>query len=349
MAWPNGSSSFLTRSLRQPRSRPRTCDGKSRGSRRRDFRRFAWPGRAYFALDIETGDVLWQFRTPGDESRINEHYLAGADHLLVQTSGGECLTLAAHDGRILHRRTASALWPGPPVAIDARHAAYSTNDRIVALELANGRDRWSHELDGVPSLTGAAPQLRREGSHLLIVVDRNYGSELRRLNIDNGETMLAPVFLGRNAVDLAASSLDGHAYVLMTRDAAIALNRENGKQLWEFPLPRKGAERWLARATSATLLLYPDEALPDVDLDWLSRRAGKELAWIPSLGRLQAGASMLYHGFFRRTFPVLAIDAKAGKKMQEQTFPANGPRAMLLLGAGRAAVVTEAMMRRFQN
>jgi len=78
---------------------------------------FHWGTGRLLALDVETGDVLWQLRAPGASvniaAKFNEHYLATADHMLLQTAGGECLAVSADNGRIIYRRSAPAEWPAP--------------------------------------------------------------------------------------------------------------------------------------------------------------------------------------------------------------------------------------------
>ncbi len=310
---------------------------------------FRWGEQHLLALDADTGEPLWCFRSANEEIGLNEHYLATIDQVLLQTTRGECLGIAADSGRVLYRKPAPAIWHGPPVLIDARRAIFpAERDQLKAIELETGNEIWSRAPENCHSLSGSAPQIRRDGSHLLVVVERNYGYDLERWTINDGRPAQRPTFIGRNRIDLAASALHADASIFMTEAAAIAIDRESGKQLWEFQLPRHSRERWQARATRSAILLYPDSALPLVDLDWLLRRARSEWEGTPSLGRLQNAANMVYHGYLRRSFPLLAIDPKAGKTIQELSFAATGPRATLLWGVNFVAVCTEGKLEVFK-
>jgi hypothetical protein len=298
--------------------------------------------------------VLWQLVAPGaplrpanDGGGFNPHYLATADVLLLQTTAGECLGVQAGTGKILYQESAQAEWPSPPVAIDSKRAVFPADaDRIKAIELESGREVWSRSPAGGPSLSGSAPQLRRDGSQLLAIVERNYGYELERFDIENGKPAQRGFFIGTDRVDLASSTFTSGAFVLICGRAACAFDRDSGKRLWEFPLPGRENESWRARPAGSMLLLFPEFARPQVDLDWLGQRAADEVTGIPSLARFQTAANMLYHGYLRRTFPLLAIDPKAGKKVQELNFPVSGPKNPLLLGE-RAAVISEGKLIRF--
>lgn len=311
---------------------------------------FRWGTERLLALDAESGEPLWSFRAANDATNLNKHYLATVDQVLVQTSRGECLCVSCGNGRVLFRKPAPAVWSGPPVAIDWRTALFpSERDQIKAIELETGRELWTYAPEGWHSLSGAALQVRRDGAQLLLVVERNYGFELHRLNIKDGKPLMRPALIGRERIDLAASALHADAYVFLTDRTAIAVDRDSDKQLWEFQLPRRGREHWRAPATRSAILLHPEAALPQVDLDWLSHRAGKEVVGLPSLSQFQNAANMMYHGYLRRTFPLLALDPKTGKTIRELSFPATGPRAMLLLGDGRAAVATEGRLDLFSS
>ncbi len=239
------------------------------------------------------------------------------------------------------------MWQSPPVLIDPQRAIFpAEGDRIKAIELATGREIWSRRLDGLPSLTGSAPQLRRDGSFVLALVERNYGYELERWSIDTGASLDHARFLGAEPVDLAASALGPGAFILVADRMLFAIDRESGKRLWEFPLPKRGRERWLARPARSAVLVFPEFALPHANFDWLRDQAGREWAGVPTLDHFQTAASILYHGYLVRSFPLLAIDRKAGKKMQELNFPVFGPRNALLLG-DRLVVVSEGKLIRF--
>jgi hypothetical protein len=175
-----------------------------------------------------------------------------------------------------------------------------------------------------------------------LIVERNYGWELERLGLADGKPDLQSVCLGRDRIDLWRSAIAADMYALSEGDQLLALNRD-GKRLWILPIPKPAGEPWRVQATTSALLLSPDRAIPAADLNWLTRRAFQEVAEFPTFGSFQRAGAMLYHGFSRRNFPVLAVRPRDGKKLQEALFPADGPRAGLILG-DHAAVAVEGRM-----
>jgi len=144
------------------------------------------------------------------------------------------------------------------VLIDVRRAIFpGAKDELAAIELASGRKIWSRAPEGWPSLSGAALQIRRDGAHLLVIVERNYGCEFERWDIETGALMHRPILVGRERVDLAATALASDAYLFVSHSGAVAVERSTGKLRWEFPLPRAGTENWRACATRTNLVLYP--------------------------------------------------------------------------------------------
>ena len=309
------------------------------------------------ALDVTSGEVLWQRAAPGAPIRsadegagFREHYAAHTNHVLLQTTGGECLCLAADDGRIRFRRPAPAIWAGPPIVIDSNRAVIpAEGDRIRALDLSTGKEIWSHQPAASLSLTGSAPQLKRDGAHLLVVAESNYGCELLRLDLETGKPTSRPVFLGSERIDLAASIFSDDVCVLVWTHRLVALDRADGRQRWALPLPRGATGRWHAELVNGAVLLYPDAALPPLEPGASWRRALSELAAIPTVEGLQTAGTILYHGLSRRAFLLLAVDIKAGKKVQELRVPANGARATMMWGEGRAALATEGRLDRFES
>src|SRR5207244_7210166 len=128
--------------------------------------------------------------------------------------------VSAVDGRILFQKDAPAPWSGPPVLIDADTAVCSTDgEHLVALNITTGAEVWNRALSGWPSLTGAAAQVRLDGSHLLVRVERNYGWELERRDARSGDRDLPPMSLGRDGADLFAVGLADSVYVVPLGDA----------------------------------------------------------------------------------------------------------------------------------
>jgi outer membrane protein assembly factor BamB len=281
-------------------------------------------------LDAETGRALWQFRAPG--AGLCEHYLPGPEHVLLQSIAGELLALSAVDGRLMYRRRAHVPWPHPPLLIDANHAVYAEGPRLHAIDLDTATEQWSYAPAGPASLSGAATQFRRDGADLMLIVERNYGCELERVQLSDGKPNLRPQFLSRNRADLARAAVTPNLYAIPVGNEVIALDNGAGGRRWELKLPRVANEPWRVRATRSALLVHPDQALPHA-----SRSA--DFAGLPTLDRVQAAASMHYYRWSQRTFPVMAVSVTDGKKLQELAVPCAGVRATVVLGERPAVIV----------
>ncbi|MFL5340974.1 MAG: PQQ-binding-like beta-propeller repeat protein [Gemmataceae bacterium] len=295
------------------------------------------------ALEADAGRVLWQFQAPGaplTDTAIGNHFLVTNDFVLLQTTAGQLHCLEAATGRPLYRKSALATWRCDPLLLDAGGALTATDaEHLVALDLATGNVRWQQSLRGWPSLSGAAPQIRRDGSHFLVLTGRNYGFELERRDLATGERNLGPIFLGTEPVDLDAVALAESAYCIPGREAVRAYSREDGRRQWEARLPLAGP--WRVQAGRGGLLTYPAAALPLTDESAAYDRAGHKAAGVPTLQRYHTAAAILYYAWMRRTFPVLRLDPADGHVTARHEFPATGPRAAVLLGEKQAAVAIE--------
>ena len=63
-------------------------------------------------------------------------------------------------------------------------------------------------------------ELRRDGDQLVVVIERNYGFELERLEIDTGRPQRTPLFVGTERIDLVALRLHWRRYSAVHRRAA---------------------------------------------------------------------------------------------------------------------------------
>jgi hypothetical protein len=229
------------------------------------------------------------------------------------------------NGKVLYRQERdSARWTSPPILLENQRAVFPLDaEHLACTDLATGKIVWKQAIQGWSSLAGTAPQIRSDGSHLLIVVERDFGYDFERWELATGKRNLGPVFLGRQRVDLAKAGITADGYVFAVGDKLRALARDNGQKQWDLPLPASSGRAWFAQGIRGALLVYPEEALPQPE------------------GRLPNSWLAAYHVFMRREFPLLVVDSKSGKVLQEFKTPANGPRATVLLGERQAAFAVE--------
>jgi outer membrane protein assembly factor BamB len=297
-------------------------------------------GQKLLALDVEAGRFLWQRWAPGapicdpDEgAAFTENYIVTDDVVLLQTTAGRYVGVDAVTGKVLYQQKEnSALWASLPVLLDNQRAVLPLNaEHLACLELASGKILWQKPIEGWSSLAGSAPQLRRDGSHLLMMVERNFGYELERWELETGKRDLPPIFLGLDPINLANIGITAEGYVLASGKSARAFSRDNAKLTWEMPLPNSSGRAWHVQAIRGAVLVYPEEALPE------------------PAGRFPYPWPAAYHVCMRRTFPLFVVDSKSGKVLQEFKTPVQGPRAALLLGQTQAAITVEGSIWRLKE
>ena len=334
------------------------------GRRREPFRRLEpWPveaplsqflftgprvicrrGEEYLlAVDTETGLPEWQFHVPGalwrspeEGAGIGENFLATPDYVLLQTTGGELLGLDARQGRLLYRKAAPQPWHGPPVLGDVSWAVFAEGPTLRAIDLADGKERWNFTPRGVPSLTGAAPLLRREGRHLFGIWERNYGYELVAVNLDNGQELYPPVPISSEPVSWSTSAVTEKVCVLVGESTAVGIHRELGRRLWEIALPGPG--RWRAVACRNVILLYSDPPTMQPDLDF--RNGTVASARLLTLAGWQEFTNRVAWSLRQRVLSVHAIDPDSGRTRHAQAFSADVPQAVVLHRDDTAVIVS---------
>jgi outer membrane protein assembly factor BamB len=223
-------------------------------------------GRRLFAVDVETGRVLWnrwapaaRLGLPPPSGRFFTGYHAGEERLLVQTAGGRRWLLDAQTGRTLDdAETSGVPWTQPPLVLDGRRACVVMDARhVVQLDLATCKESWVHESRRTASLTGEPPQLLGNGESLLLITPRNYGTSLQCLDPRTGlpqwdtERLLTTDALAADQV-----SCDGTALYFVAGNVLHARSLADGKSLWARPLGGPAA-RWRTLATPDAVIAYP--------------------------------------------------------------------------------------------
>jgi outer membrane protein assembly factor BamB len=307
--------------------------------------------RRLLAFDVETGQLLWNQWAPGSRvgtgGRFSPHYHADSDCVAVQSTDGQCWVLDSATGRRLHT-TAAAAGTQPPVLVDERRLLLAPDaEHVALLDPVLGKEIWRRQLDRVFSLTGETPRLLGKGDTLLVLVARNYGFELQRLDSATGITRWRRFF--RDAPDLSHAAFDATALYVTINGGLHALALADGRTLWDQPFPLT-PDRWQVIVTQRYLLLHPAEARPDVAADALRRRwlPVNPAAVLPTTALLplpMALSTLLTSTDLDRTrgqFPIAICDPKDGRLIQRLNFRAMGTSAGIALHERSAVIVTAA-------
>jgi outer membrane protein assembly factor BamB len=304
--------------------------------------------RALWALDGETGQVLWAHWAPGARlqlpaaGRLSPWFRADCDRVALQTSGGRCRILDSATGQMVHEYDAGAgPWPRPPLALTEGRLVVVPDGRHVALlDLAAGKEMWRYPLGRDASRTGEAAHVLGSGDRLLVLVPRNFGTELLRLDAATGVPRWPkPLLLDDEDLDLTHSAVGPDSVYLVAGNLLRAVSLADGKPLWDAPLTG-GAGPWRVQATGRWLLAHPAEARTELDTVHALRRYqvldGTALyptqAALPLSGALPLVLRTHWQATAPAQFPVLLCDPRDGQLVQRLNFTTRGPQADLVAG-----------------
>jgi outer membrane protein assembly factor BamB/tetratricopeptide (TPR) repeat protein len=223
--------------------------------------------RRLFALDADSGRVLWIQWAPGGPvrplapaGRFYPFYHAGEERLIVQTSGGKLWVLDAATGqRIQEMATCRTPWPQPPQVLDPGRVSLVTDARHVLLfNPSAARPLWVYEVEHAASLTGEAPEVLGDGNVLLLLIRRNYGVEIDCLDARTGRSRWEAL-VGREPFAARSATVDEHAVYWAVRGVLHARAMADGKPLWEAPLTG-AVGPWRTTRTRRHLVAWPDGA-----------------------------------------------------------------------------------------
>jgi outer membrane protein assembly factor BamB/tetratricopeptide (TPR) repeat protein len=303
-------------------SQPETLDGFQLAG----GRLFFFQGRRrLFALNVETGRVLWLCHAPGAELRLTlpqgefvSHYYAGPNTLCVQTSLGCRRLLDATNGHSIHEFPIShELWQtAPNVLSNGLLLLTERNRRVLAVDEGSGREIWSHDISGKTILSGEPAQAIASGASLLIAIPTNLGCRVERLDPATGKLLWEKLILLPLSQSWASTwVVDDKSFYLVRQpgdtppdDAAPpqleCRSLKDGNLRWERPLC--GASCWAIRRVRDGLVCYPflrDEVQIRFPMPWGT------LQWVRDVG-LEKWSR----------FPVVCCDLDTGMTVQTLNF-----------------------------
>jgi outer membrane protein assembly factor BamB len=279
--------------------------------------------RRLFALDAETGRVLWaewapsgSLNPPAPAGRFTSQYHATAERVTIQTSGGSVWVLDGMTGRRLHEcGVGGGRWLQVPVPLGGgRLCVVPDVGTVAVLEPASGKEVARAETGRHSTLNGKAPLVAGDAETLLVVSPRNYGSVLCCLDPLTGKARWPEERLvGREPVAPGSLTVDRQAAYLVCGSVLSAHALADGRTLWSVPLP-DGAGDWQTRFVRDYLAVYPGEVGP----------GGWELRGPFGALRLAAPGD----GERGRYYSVLLLDPKTGELVQRLNFRQDAGRPL---------------------
>jgi len=268
------------------------------------------------ALDVATGQVLWQHWAPAARltaevpgCRFSPHYLATAEWVLLQFAG-RCRLLDARTGLVVRDLPLEKiLWEQSPLPLGGQHVGIVTGrQRVVALDPTSGQVAWSHSLPRPDSLTGELPLLVGGPDALFVIVPRNYGQGLQRLDPRTGQVLWPEELdLGPERIEPHRAAVDDNGVYYTSRNVVTALARNGGRLLWEQALPGPSGA-WCLCRVGRMLLAWPAEA----------RRAKFHSRWLTA--SLELDVTLPPEDRPGRGIPLLVLDPLDGAVVQRLNF-----------------------------
>jgi len=273
--------------------------------------------RRFFALDAETGLVLWtrwapdaRLDLPLPRGRFFPRYQASGERVVLQTSSGTWWLLDAANGRLIFSGpTVTDPWLQAPVVMDPKRWCLAVNPHLVILfDRETGKELWRHEVPGDSISSHVVPLVVANGENIALLMNRNFGSCLQRLDARTGKPMWKDERLVSNeSPHLDGITVDAAAFYVIANNVLSAYALGDGHVVWERPLP--GPEvNWRVTHDYGQLIVYPLDA------------ATLEFRLRGPLGSLECFIASSVVDFSGQGFPVIFADPKTGRLDQRLNF-----------------------------
>ena len=179
------------------------------------------PDHHLYALDAETGQVLWSFPTDG---QVFSSPMVVDDHVFIGSADGNVYAVDAGSGTEVWSVDTGSKIVSSPTVLDGDIYIGSFNGNVYAFDAENGAERWVFETD---SLIASSPTVIDDivfiGSfdNRLYALDADRGIEVWSYETE-GAVYSSPTVAGD---DVFIGSTDGHLY---------AINKTSGEVNWKF-------------------------------------------------------------------------------------------------------------------
>jgi cellulose synthase operon protein C len=273
--------------------------------------------RRFFALDAETGLVLWtrwapdaRLGLPHPRGRFFPKYQVKGERVVLQTSSGTWWLLDAADGRLIFSGpTVTDPWLQAPVVMDPKRWCLAGNPHSVILfDPDTGKELWRHEIPGDSISSHVVPLVVTNGEDIALLMYRNFGSCLQRLDTGTGKPLWKEErFVSNEPANLDEITADGAAFYVVANNVLSAYALSDGHRLWERPLPAPEGN-WRVTHDSGQLIVYPLDA------------AALEFRLRGPLGSLECFIASSVVDFSGQGFPVILADPNTGRLDQRLNF-----------------------------
>ena len=299
-------------------------------------------GRDLLCYSVADGTLRWGRLASELSRRVpytatwGPHLALSDKRLAVQTSDGAIGILDAETGAVRHATTTpSKPWIESPIVSEPGRFVWTGEDEVVLFDAGVNLVVARHELPNPDGLSGRPPRLRLHRNDLLMLVERNFGTELQVLQAENLKPRWArpALYLGRTVEAIAPAD---DRILAIADDRLSAWTWNDAEPLWSKPLGPSPAARRMA-VTPAGVWVAPAEAgirRRGFDAPAAFRRAG----W--NLDRLVRAVSDSYDVWTQREWSLMLFGPADGGILQRWNLPALGPAAGLEIGRTNVGLLT---------
>jgi outer membrane protein assembly factor BamB len=129
---------------------------------------------------------------------------------------------------------------------------------IERLERATGKAVWTWRVPGTTTRSGEPPLVLGEAGRLLVVLPENIGYRLQRMDPETGKPIwTSPPLLPVNRLEPAGWMLFGGVLYHEGRGRLRARSADDGKELWDRPLPGKAESGPWGLCRSGGVVVWP--------------------------------------------------------------------------------------------
>ncbi|MCQ8279406.1 PQQ-like beta-propeller repeat protein [Acetobacteraceae bacterium KSS8] len=239
------------------------------------------------AFDAGDGHRIWRTDTKPKKSRSSNvgGGLTFADNIIYVVDGvAESLALDAATGKILWRVNVGTPGRSAPTVIDGRMFFGTIDERLFALDVANGNQLWVYQATASDTIVFGQPAPAVVGGTVLA----GFGSgDIAAIRAETGELLWSDTLGstgGRNSI-LDFSSVhglpvisDGTAYVISVGRVFTAIDIRSGRRLWERSV---GGKDDLVVVGDWIFMLSQDQQLACLD------KANGHVRWVTTLPRFR--------------------------------------------------------------
>jgi outer membrane protein assembly factor BamB len=200
------------------------------------------------SVDALTGEIQWErlapaagLGLPSPSGQFDPQFLLADNRILLQTGGERVWLLDAATGKTVKEwdgcRGSRSQRPLQLPGQDGKVCMALRPDRMSLLDLKKGEEEWHFDLPSRGTMTGELPQLACDRRSVFVIIRRNFGTALQRLNLADGHPQWREErLLTHERLEVGQIDFDQDAVYYFAGNMVHAQSLANGSKLWSRPV-----------------------------------------------------------------------------------------------------------------